>query len=122
MIWFSIAAVLSFTWLCVHLFLGGKEIAQPLLASQSLTPVVRDTQYLCWHFTSCAIALMAGCFAYAAWSGDASLAWPATILSGAFALTGIGLVARIGQSHARLPQGWLFVPVAIAGAIGLANI
>ncbi|SHH48900.1 hypothetical protein [Marivita hallyeonensis] len=122
MMWFSLAAALSAVWLGVHLVLGGKDIAAPLLRADGLVPVVRDTQYLCWHFTSCAIAAMAVGFAYAAWSGDIALAWGVTLLAAAFAVTGIGLVIRIGQSHRKLPQGWLFVPVATFGAIGLFQV
>ena len=120
MIWFAFAAFLAGLWLTVHLVLGGREIAKPLRHSVELSPVVRDTQYLCWHFTSCGIAVMAACFGVAAWTSNPTLAWPATALAASFAVTGIGLVSHIGQSHMRLPQGWLFVPVALLGGIGIA--
>ena len=120
MIWFVSASLLSALWCVVHLVMGGKEIATPLRQSTELSRNVRDTQYLCWHFTSCGIAIMAASFAAAVWQNNAVLAWPATALAASFALTGIGLVAYIGQSHLRLPQGWLFVPVTVLGVIGIA--
>lgn len=119
MVLFLLAAALSGVWLFVHLLLGGREIATPLRAAPDLAPVVRDTQYLCWHFTSVGIAAMASFFAAAAWVGDTAFAVAATVLAAGFAVTGIGLVIGIGQSHARLPQGWLFVPVTLLGAAGL---
>ena len=48
-------AAFAALWFVVHLILGGRQIARPLVEAQSLNPVVRHTQYLCWHFTTVAI-------------------------------------------------------------------
>lgn len=105
-------------WCLVHLFLGGREIARPLLSAGSLAPTVRHTQYLCWHFTSVTIAVMAGLFFAAAQSGVTALATAGTLLAAGFFVTGVGLVWGLGESHLRLPQGWLFLPVAGLGIAG----
>ena len=113
------AAGLSALWLIIHLVLGGREIAAPMLASESLPAVVRDTQYLCWHFTSVAIGAMTVLFATAAITEDLAYAIAATGLAFGFFVVGVGLVIKIGAAHRRVPQGWLFLPVAALGLLGL---
>ncbi len=113
------AAALSGVWLVVHLFMGGREIARPLRESDALAPVVRDTQYLCWHFTSASIAAIALFFLLAALRAEPTFAVAGTILSAAFTVIGVGLVKPLGQSFAVLPQGWLFLPITLLGLWGL---
>lgn len=112
------AGGLSAVWLLVHCFVGGRQVAQPLLASAALDPLVRNTQYLCWHFTSVAIASMAGFFLWSAWSGDAAYALAGTALALGFFVVGVGIVFGLKESHLKLPQGWLFLPVAGLGFLG----
>ncbi|MEM1378349.1 MAG: hypothetical protein AAGG69_13270 [Pseudomonadota bacterium] len=116
---FWAAGALAGVWFLVHLFMGGREIAQPLLEVTAIEPTVRHTQYLCWHFTSVSIASMAGFYAAAAVSGNAAFAIAGTVLALGFLVIGVMLVVRLGESHARLPQGWLFLPVAALGIAGL---
>jgi hypothetical protein len=117
--YFWAAAGVATLWFSVHLFAGGREVARPLLAASDLAPVARDTQYLCWHFTSLAIACMAGFFAWAAASGETAFAVAGTILAAGFVLVGVSLVIGIQGRHIDLPQGWLFLPVAALGIAGL---
>ncbi|MEM6409802.1 MAG: hypothetical protein AAF700_15495, partial [Pseudomonadota bacterium] len=56
---FAVAGALAAIWLAVHFFIGGRQIARPLIEAGALPSVVRHTQYLCWHFTTVAIACMA---------------------------------------------------------------
>lgn len=109
------AALLSITWLCVHLVLGGRDVLIPLLNTPNLDPVVRDTLYLCWHFVSATIAIMAGLFVWGSTSRNAAPVLAASIIAAGFAVTGITLVAVKGASHLQVPQGWLFLPVACLG-------
>lgn len=118
---FWAAAGLAALWCGVHLFMGGREVARPLRASPDLDPVVRDTQYLCWHFTTLSIACMAGFFAWAAASGQTAFAVAGTVLAAGFVLTGVSLVMAMGARHSDLPQGWLFAPVAALGVAGLVS-
>ena len=116
---FWAAGALSAIWLLVHCIVSGRQIAQPLVEATSLDPIVRHTQYLCWHFTSVGIAAMAGFFLWAAASQAPAFAISATLLAAGFFVVGVALVWRSGGSHLQLPQGWLFLPVAILGLAGL---
>lgn len=118
--WFFMAAgMLSGVWLAVHLIAGGRDVAKPLLQASELDPVVRETQYLCWHFTSVTIACMAVFFLWSAITGTEALAAAGVILASGFAALGIGLVVLRKGKHLELPQGWLFAPVAAIGIAGL---
>lgn len=118
--WFFVAAgVLSGVWFVVHLIAGGRDIAQPVLQASELDPVVRETMYLCWHFTSVAIACITGFFLWSAMTGTETLAAAGAILASGLAVVGIGLVVLRKSKHLELPQGWLFVPVALIGLAGL---
>ena len=115
---FLVAGGLSAVWLVVHLFVGGPQIAKPLRETQELDSVDPDTLYLCWHFTSVAIACMAGLFFWAALTDNLAFATAGLALATGFAVIGVALVMKIGGNHVELPQGWLFVPVAALGFIG----
>ncbi|MFL4470251.1 hypothetical protein ACERZ8_10325 [Tateyamaria armeniaca] len=115
------AGALAALWLLVHVFVGGRQIAQPLVAATALDPLVRHTQYLCWHFTTVAIACMSGFLLWAAYSGDLAYAVAGTVLALGFFTVGVGLVLYLKDSHIRLPQGWLFLPVALLGILGLVQ-
>jgi hypothetical protein len=115
---FGAAGAVAALWFAVHLIVGGRQIARPLVQAQTLEPVVRHTQYLCWHFTTVAIAAMALFFGIAAVTGIVAFATSATLLAAGFFVVGVGLVMALGESHARLPQGWLFLPVAALGLLG----
>ena len=115
---FAAAGAVAALWFAVHLIIGGRQIARPLVEAQTLEPVVRHTQYLCWHFTTVAIAGMAIFFGIAAMTGTVAYATSATLLAAGFFVVGVGLVVSLGESHARLPQGWLFLPVAALGLAG----
>lgn len=115
---FAAASGLAALWLIIHTFVGGRETARPLLQAASLAPVVRHTQYLCWHFTTVAIASMAALFLFAGFTGIAAYATSATLLAAGFFVAGVATAFALGENHARLPQGWLFLPVAGLGVAG----
>ncbi|MBV2358512.1 hypothetical protein KUH32_01880 [Thalassococcus sp. CAU 1522] len=119
-IWFAAASALSVLWLGVHLFIGGREVAAPLRNSD-LPPLVRDTQWLCWHYTTMAIGVMAAIFGLAAWSGETAYALSGLMLAVGFAVFGIVLAPLVGAPYRRVPQGWLFVPVVALGVLGLLS-
>ena len=90
-----------------------------MLSATELDVVVRETQYLCWHFTSVSIACISGFFVASAWLGEDTFALVGTVLASGFVVSGIGLVQLRQASHLKMPQGWLFVPVALFGVLGL---
>lgn len=117
-LFFWSASALATLWFAVHLFLGGRHIARPLIAASELESIVRQTQYLCWHFTTVGIAGIAIFFGIAAVGGNVAYASAATALAAGFFFVGVGLALSLGVNHARLPQGWLFLPVAVLGLMG----
>ncbi|MEM7440376.1 MAG: hypothetical protein AAF393_12310 [Pseudomonadota bacterium] len=114
-----LASGLTALWMGVHLFAGGPQIAAPLRNSTELPSVARDTAYLCWHFVSVTLGLMAAFFGLAAMTGQPGLAMAATLLAAGFTVIGIGLPSAIGQKWRVLPQGWLFLPVTVLGLWGM---
>jgi len=116
---FFAAGGLSTLWLLVHGIMGGRDIVRPALAPSDLSPVVRYTLYICWHYTTVSIAMMAALFVWAGVSLNMTGATIATALAAAFSMVGIVLARRQGGQFRDLPQGWLFVPVAVLGGIGL---
>jgi hypothetical protein len=116
---FFAAGGLSTLWLLVHGIMGGRDIVRPALAPSDLSPVVRYTLYICWHYTTVSIAMMAALFVWAGVSLNMTGATIATALAAAFSMVGIVLARRQGGQFRDLPQGWLFGPVAVLGGIGL---
>jgi hypothetical protein len=58
-------------------------------------------------------------YGMAVFTGVAAYALSATLLAVGFFLVGIGLVFLLHEDHTRLPQGWLFLPVAALGLAGM---
>lgn len=116
---FTAASLLSLAWFFVHLILGGKEVARPLLADEGLPDMARQVLYVCWHFVSATIAIMAILFALAVLLNNSGYAVGGTLLAAGFALAGIAIGPLRGWRYSTIPQGWLFVPVAAMGAAGL---
>ncbi|MEL6550565.1 MAG: hypothetical protein AAFQ54_10015 [Pseudomonadota bacterium] len=114
---FLIAASLSLAWALVHTFVGEREVARPLRAV-SMPHTARATAWMCWHYVTVALFLMFAFFLAAA-LGEAGLGLAATLLAAAFFLTGLWAKVATGESFARLPQGWLFLPVMLSGIWGL---
>ncbi|MGB0506323.1 MAG: hypothetical protein ACPGGK_09010 [Pikeienuella sp.] len=118
--WFIAAGVLSAAITAIHIFAGGADVAQPLLATREMDRTVKYTVYYCWHLVSFSLALMAaGFIASGAFGASDDLAILMTALAVGFTLWGLILPPRVGQSYKEMPQGWLFLPVAVCGLAGL---
>lgn len=121
-----IALILAGTFAAIcfglHVFMGGREVVAPLLAAQDLGKQVKYVQYYCWHLVSIALFLMAVLFFWPALFGGANdLAQLGSIMAALFAGWGILLppmMRRAALTYRDLPQGWLFVPIAVAGFWG----
>ncbi|MET1415911.1 hypothetical protein ABVF61_26810 [Roseibium sp. HPY-6] len=116
---FLVAAALSAGTCLIHTFLGGREIAVPLLNATGLGPVPKYVSYYCWHIATIALAAMAIMFAVAAaYPQSWELGWTATGLAVSFCLLGVALPPLKKQSYKAMPQGWLFLPIACFGIAG----
>ena len=113
-------AVLSLATWAIHLVLGGRDIARPLLEA-NLAPVPKLTAYYCWHLVTIVLFAMSGAYAYAAWvPGGRDVAILVTGLSVAFAAWSGLLVASRHPHPLELPQWILFLGIAATAAYGLA--
>jgi len=115
------AGVVSGLIAALHIVVGGTVDARPLLRNTTLRPSVKFTHYYCWHLVSLTLVAITVVFLLTAssrLSADAAIC--ATALAAAFSLFGLFLAPIVKQPYRSLPQGWLFAPVAILGALGLA--
>jgi hypothetical protein len=117
--YFLAAAVLSlFSW-GVHTFAGGPPTVGPLLRSQDIDPVAKYTNYYCWHIVTIVLLSMAAGFGLAAYREQSfDIAILMTVLSGAFLLWSIVLIAWKYRHPWKLPQWTLFLPLTALGIIG----
>ncbi len=120
--WFLSAAVLS-TAICVlHITMGGREAARPLLATTELDHVAKYTNYYCWHLVTIAIAVMAAAFAFASRPGaNADAAIFASANAIVFALWSVIMIVKHKLSPLQFGQWALFLLVGFLGAVGLAS-
>lgn len=115
------AGGLSAIWCLVHIFMGGPQVARPLLAATDLEKSAKYVAYYCWHLVSISLGMMSLLFLWPAlWGGSNDLAILGTVMAALFAMWGIGLgqFSKSDLRFAELPQGWLFVRVAILGVWG----
>jgi hypothetical protein len=119
-LYLNLAGVLALGVCLTHLILGGREIVRPFLSVEKMPGIARYTMYYCWHLVTITLAGMALAFFMAAQPGGSrSLAVFATMGAASFAALNFGMNLRLGLSFARHPQGFLFLPVAAMGTVGL---
>jgi hypothetical protein len=118
---FLIAAAIAAAGVAaLHLFVGGKGIARPLLKSRDMHDVVRLTSYYCWHMVTIILAGLAIAFAWAAIEPAAMPAAAfATALCICFAILSFVLVVSTGQRHRHMPQWMLFTGLTALSLPGL---
>jgi hypothetical protein len=117
-----LAAGLAASATClVHVFLGGRLFARPLLAS-GLRPPVKHTMYFCWHLVTASLVVMAGAYFWAAFSAGArAAAIVATALAGACLIVNAVQNIAMRLPFVKHPQGAFFFVVAALGAAGLVH-
>lgn len=112
------SALSALTW-AVHTFVGGPEIATPLLNAE-MPAVPKFTAYYCWHLVTLTLAAMAVGFGYAAFDpGGWDVAVLATGLAASFAGWSLALVRWSGRHPLELPQWVLFLGIFAAALPGL---
>ncbi|MBI1364893.1 MAG: hypothetical protein GC153_02920 [Alphaproteobacteria bacterium] len=117
--WFLAAGALALVGLGVHVFVGGKDVARPLLAAD-LTPVAKYMNYACWHGVSIMLLAMSGSFFVAAKKPAAiDVAIQMTVLSGVFGLW-VFILALWKRQPLFAMRQWIFF--LLIAAIGLAGL
>ncbi len=118
-LYLSIAAVLTFITWGVHTFIGTRDVAGPLLASD-IEPVAKFTNYYCWHITTIVLGAMSGGYLYAAaYPQGWDVGLFVTLLSGGFFLYGLALIVQKGQATADMPQWVAFAVITAVSVVGL---
>ncbi|WP_374656411.1 hypothetical protein [Dongia sp.] len=117
--WFAAAAGLSAFTCGLHVVMGGREAARPLLAAAELDRLAKFTNYYCWHLVTIVIGALAVAFAYSARAGMAAdLALFATGIAFLFALWSLGMIARFRLPPLLFGQWALFLPIGLLGLAG----
>lgn len=117
--WLAAAAAAAFATFLVHTFVGGREIASPLLAATSLARVPRYTAYYCWHMVTLLLAAMAAALGWTAFHANVALTVLMLALAIGFAVLSLALVVQFRVSPWHLPQWTFFVVIAVLTAAGL---
>ena len=114
------AILFAGTAFVVHTFVGGREVARPLLADRSLPPASKWLNYYCWHVTT---ALLAAVTVAMAWAAFDERLMPVVGFIGIFAVisallsVAVALKARINPL--RFPSTSL---LAGTGLFALASV
>jgi len=116
--WLWIALVLAVAMTLVHVVVGGRMIAGPLLASE-LETLPRMTLYLCWHGITIVLTGMAAAVADGLIRERRDSVMLAGGLAGAFFVLGWSYILGFGLSPLDLPQWIAFGPMALATLLAL---
>lgn len=107
------AAIASLITCAVHTFVGGAEIAKPLLRTEGLSRVPKLTAYYCWHMVTILLFAMGLAYGYAATvPGNTALVVAMTGLAASFAVLSLGLALATRTRLMHLPQWIFFVAIA----------
>ena len=119
--WFLMAAsAAAFATFAIHTWIGGPAIARPLLRAGDIHDVAKYTNYYCWHLVTLTLFAMGGGFAWAAMHPEGiELGWMSFLLSFAFLVWNVLLIAWKKQKPLEMPQWILFLVVSALGAFGL---
>ncbi|MGJ8612368.1 MAG: hypothetical protein ACSHWY_14795 [Octadecabacter sp.] len=119
--WLFAAGIAAGLSCLIHTFLGGPEIARPLLASNDIHDVPKYVNYYCWHLVTMTIAAMAVGFVWAAIDPtQTGLAWMWTVMAVLFMLWSLALIRLKRQNIWHMPQWTLFGLISVLAVIGLA--
>jgi hypothetical protein len=119
--WFLFAAaVVSLITFFVHTFVGGYQVAKPLLNTPNIQEQVKLTTYYCWHISTILLLVMTGAYAYvAAFQFDIPLTVAVTSIAGACGLLSIGLIVVLKLKSLDYPQWMFFIPITLLAVLGL---
>jgi hypothetical protein len=104
----------------IHTFAGGKAVARPLLADESLPKEVKWLNYYCWHITSVVIAFIAAMFAWLALTApQADIIIALSSLTAVLSLLSAGVAVKAGVNPLQFPSTTLFAIIAAFGWLAL---
>ncbi|MCF2870186.1 hypothetical protein L0664_03830 [Octadecabacter sp. G9-8] len=106
----------------IHTFVGGPEVAGPLLRAKDIPNTPKYVNYYCWHLVTITLFAMAiGLIWASVDQTQTGLAWMWTIIAVLFMAWSIALVVWKRQNPFFMPQ-WAFFAVvsglAVAGLLG----
>jgi hypothetical protein len=114
-----IALALGLAMTGIHVFIGGRLIAAPLLAS-NLADLPKFTLYLCWHGITIVLGGLALAFADGLfWRKRRDVVLIASVIAGLFAFLSLSIGLFTRQSPLDLPQWLVLGPMAVAGFLAL---
>lgn len=111
------AAPVSLVTCVGHVFVGGPQVARPLLDAGDLPEQAKWLAYFCWHVTTLVVLGMSAGFAVVAFTSDhTDLAVFLTSLSALIWLLSVGVTVRGGLPLGRNPGVWLFGLITLLAA------
>ncbi len=119
-IYFVIAAGLSHFAFLLHFFMGGREVARPLLNSNELSKTCQFTNYYCWHLVTISLALIAVVFSlhlYSPLSTDLILAVSTLMLL--YGLWSLMMIVVHKLNPLQFGQWTVLVPIGVLGFCGV---
>ena len=118
--WLIAAAALAALTTLVHFFVGGRQVAKPLLETGELNSLVKFTHYFCWHIVTIALAAMALGLAYAGLNpGGRDVAILMVVLAATIAVWNFAMNARHRLKASRHPQFVFFIAIVALASPGL---
>lgn len=120
--WFVAAAAATAATCLIHLIVGGKLVAAPLLNAEELRRIPRYTMYYCWHIATIVLAGMIAAFLLAATDpSERTIAIFATAAAASFFVWSWVMILTFRLRPLRFPQWLLFLPVSLFGLLGLIS-
>jgi hypothetical protein len=120
--WFAAAGVAAAVTMLLHLVVGGRYIARPLLRSSEMTPTAKFTNYYCWHLVTIYIGLMSFSFFGAAIRVEGfALGMIMTIAAALNTILSIAIILITRQSFKKMPQWALFFIIFVFAALGVRS-
>jgi len=117
--WLFTAGLAAFFTFSVHVFVGGRLVARPLLEGD-YPKRVKTILYGCWHLASLTLAGQAGVLFWAAYDPSVYLlAWAAAVLFAAFFLMTLWIIPSMKASFLRTPHWLMFMVSAGFAFMGL---
>lgn len=119
--WFLFAAaVVSLITFFVHTFVGGYQVAKPLLNASGIQETTKLTTYYCWHICTILFLVMTCAYAYVALlQFDIPLTVTVTSIAAGCALLSIGLITVLKLKPLDYPQWIFFIPITLLAVLGL---